>query len=162
MSLLNILIMHSLGSALQVFKRQQSALALPGCCSAETAQLRALLLIRPCFKKKKNTRVPLPPSSPASISFISYIDLEARTRPRYYMSTFVTLIYEFLNSKNLTLSMASGSPKALILSRESPFRTQIGVLSLVFCGCCFVFGDKYRINSAHLQFACFSAILKLS
>lgn len=53
MILLNILIMHSLGSALQVFKRQQYALALPGCFSAETAEVMALLLIRPCFKKKK-------------------------------------------------------------------------------------------------------------
>lgn len=81
---------------------------------------------------KKKKKVPLPPCSLSQISFISYIDLEARTRPRHYMSTFVTLIYEFLNSKNLTLSMASGSPKSLILSRERTFRIKIGVL------CCFV------------------------
>lgn len=131
MILLNILIMHSLGSVLQAFKRQRCAFALAGCSFAEIIQVMALLLIRPCLKKKKK-RVPLPPSSPSQISFISYTDLEARTRPQHYMSTFVTLIYEFLNSKNLTLSMASGSPKSLILSREGTFRIKIGVL------CCFV------------------------
>lgn len=61
MILLNILIMHSLGSVLQAFKRQRCAFALAGCSFAEIIQVMALLLIRPCLKKKKKKESPFAP-----------------------------------------------------------------------------------------------------